>query len=78
MRPLTSFRSDVLPAAVFTIPVVEQGRAALEAINKVRGNSSHMGCGAVRRVLPLAAHSAKAYAPEEIPQNCYAGNGSGV
>lgn len=35
-EPLRSFASDQVPAPVITIPVVEQGRAALEAINKVR------------------------------------------
>ena len=35
-EPLDSFASDVVPGPVFTVPVVEQGRAALEAIDKVR------------------------------------------
>ncbi|KAL4423911.1 hypothetical protein ABPG75_001212 [Micractinium tetrahymenae] len=36
-EPLRSFASDQVPAPVITIPVVEQGRAALEAINKEMG-----------------------------------------
>jgi len=35
-EPLQSFASDAVPGLVFTVPVVEQGRAALEAIDKVR------------------------------------------
>lgn len=35
-EPLRSFASDAVPAPVVTVPVVEQGRAALEAINKAR------------------------------------------
>ena len=35
-EPLQSFASDAVPGPVFTVPVVEQGRAALEAIDKVR------------------------------------------
>ncbi len=33
--PLSSFASDTVPAPVTTIPVVAEGRAALERINKV-------------------------------------------
>ena len=31
--PLRSFSCDVVPAPLFTVPVMEQGRSALEAIN---------------------------------------------
>jgi hypothetical protein len=34
--PLSSFANDAVPGPVFTVPVVEQGRAALEAIDAVR------------------------------------------
>ena len=40
-EPLASFASDTVPGPVFTVPVVEQGRAALEAIDKVRCVSVH-------------------------------------
>lgn len=33
--PLTSFKSDVQPAAVFTVPVMAEGRKALEYVNQV-------------------------------------------
>jgi phosphoribosylformylglycinamidine synthase len=33
--PAASFKVDAVPAPVFTVPVMQQGRAALEAINKV-------------------------------------------
>jgi hypothetical protein len=35
-EPLRSFASDAVPAPVVTVPVMERGRAALEAINKAR------------------------------------------
>ena len=34
--PLASFATDKKPDGVFTVPVLVQGRAALEAINKAR------------------------------------------
>ncbi len=34
-KPLSSFATDMAPAPVATIPVVAEGRAALERINKV-------------------------------------------
>jgi phosphoribosylformylglycinamidine synthase len=34
--PAASFKVDAVPAPVFTVPVMQQGRAALEAINEVR------------------------------------------
>jgi phosphoribosylformylglycinamidine synthase len=36
-EPLHSFATDAVPAPVVTIPVLADGRAALEKINKVRG-----------------------------------------
>lgn len=36
-EPLRSFRSAARPAAVYTIPVLERGRAALEEINAELG-----------------------------------------
>ena len=33
---LTSFASDVIPAAVETVPVLTEGAAALEKVNRVR------------------------------------------
>eukprot|EP00884_Botryococcus_braunii_P021813 jgi/Botrbrau1/8315/Bobra.0081s0004.1 len=36
-EPLQSFKSDVLPAPVYTVPVLEQGRRALEEINREMG-----------------------------------------
>jgi phosphoribosylformylglycinamidine synthase len=36
-EPLRSFASDAVPAPVVTVPVMERGRAALEAINKEMG-----------------------------------------
>jgi phosphoribosylformylglycinamidine synthase len=33
--PAVSFKVDAAPAPVFTVPVMQQGRAALEAINEV-------------------------------------------
>ena len=47
-QALTSFASDTVPAPVATIPVVAEGRAALERINKVGGE------GWVRRVIGRA------------------------
>lgn len=35
-EPLTSFAVDTLPTPVYTVPVMEQGRAALIKINEVR------------------------------------------
>ncbi|KFM22797.1 putative phosphoribosylformylglycinamidine synthase, chloroplastic/mitochondrial [Auxenochlorella protothecoides] len=35
--PLTSFASSVIPAPVFTVPVVSEGRAALERVNASMG-----------------------------------------
>ncbi|KAL6785042.1 hypothetical protein ACKKBG_A02200 [Auxenochlorella protothecoides x Auxenochlorella symbiontica] len=35
--PLTSFASSVVPAPVFTVPVVSEGRAALERVNASMG-----------------------------------------
>ena len=43
-EPLQSFASDTVPGPVFTIPVVEQGRAALEAIDKVRCVFNFQSC----------------------------------
>ena len=34
-RPLQSFKTDVVPTPVFTVPIMEQGAAALEQINEV-------------------------------------------
>jgi hypothetical protein len=34
--PLRSFGTDAAPAAVYTVPVVERGRRALEEVNAVR------------------------------------------
>ena len=34
-QPLDTFASDVVPGPVFAVPVVDQGRAALESIDKV-------------------------------------------
>jgi phosphoribosylformylglycinamidine synthase len=39
-EPLRSFVSDQAPAPVVTVPVVSQGRAALEEANKVSGRAS--------------------------------------
>lgn len=36
-EPLRSFRTDVTPAPVFTVPLLERGRAALEEINEELG-----------------------------------------
>lgn len=33
--PAASFKVDAAPAPVFTVPVMQQGRAALEGINEV-------------------------------------------
>ncbi len=37
LEPLRSFTTSVTPGPVFTIPVLEKGRAALEAINEELG-----------------------------------------
>lgn len=34
-RPLQSFKTDMVPTPVFTVPVMAQGAAALEQINEV-------------------------------------------
>ena len=36
-QPLTSFATDVVPESVYTIPVMSEGRAALEHINSEMG-----------------------------------------
>ena len=36
-EPLSSFASPVTPSPVFTVPVLEQGRRALEEINEELG-----------------------------------------
>ena len=33
--PLKSFGTDAVPTPVFTVPIMEQGTAALEQINEV-------------------------------------------
>lgn len=38
--PLSSFANDAVAGPVFTVPVVEQGRAALEAIDQVLPHSA--------------------------------------
>ena len=35
-RPLQSFKTDMVPTPVFTVPIMEQGAAALEQINEVQ------------------------------------------
>lgn len=35
-EPARTFKVDAVPAPVFTVPVMEKGRAALEEINSVR------------------------------------------
>lgn len=42
-KPLSSFATDMAPAPVATIPVVAEGRAALERINKVRQSRAGVG-----------------------------------
>lgn len=42
-EPLRSFATDAVPAPVTTIPVLAQGRAALEKINKVGSGCARMG-----------------------------------
>ena len=37
LEPLNSFKSPVTPSPVFTVPVLEQGRRALEDINEELG-----------------------------------------
>ena len=37
LEPLKSFKSPVTPSPVFTVPVLEQGRRALEDINDELG-----------------------------------------
>ena len=37
LEPLKSFTSPVTPSPVFTVPVLEQGRRALEDINEELG-----------------------------------------
>ena len=37
LEPLKSFKSQVMPSPVFTVPVLEQGRRALEDINEELG-----------------------------------------
>ncbi len=37
LEPLKSFVSPVIPSPVFTVPVLEQGRRALEEINEELG-----------------------------------------
>lgn len=45
-EPLRSFKTDTVPSPVITIPVVAEGRAALERINKARGALRRArGCG---------------------------------
>lgn len=34
--PIVSFKSDIVPAKVQRIPVMTEGRAALEAVNNVK------------------------------------------
>ena len=36
-QPLRSFKTDVTPAPVYTVPLLEKGRAALEEINEELG-----------------------------------------
>lgn len=36
-EPLQSFKSDVVPAPVYTVPLLEEGRRALEEINREMG-----------------------------------------
>ena len=36
-EPLSSFKTDVVPAPVYTVPLMQQGRAALDAINDELG-----------------------------------------
>ena len=37
IQPLASFANDVVPEAVYTVPIMSQGRAALDAINAEMG-----------------------------------------
>jgi phosphoribosylformylglycinamidine synthase len=36
-EPLRSFKSDAVPAPVYTVPILEEGRRALEEINREMG-----------------------------------------
>ena len=36
-KPLETFKTDVTPAPVYTVPLLEKGRAALEEINEELG-----------------------------------------
>lgn len=43
--PAATFAVQTVPAAVFSVPVMEKGRSALEAINEVGGASiGHICC----------------------------------
>jgi phosphoribosylformylglycinamidine synthase len=42
--PAASFKVDAVPAPVFTVPVMQQGRAALEAINEVCYVTCYLTC----------------------------------
>lgn len=37
LRPLASFDTDVVPEAVYTVPILNEGRTALERINDDMG-----------------------------------------
>jgi phosphoribosylformylglycinamidine synthase len=37
LEPLQSFRADVVPSPIYTVPVLAEGRGALEHINKEMG-----------------------------------------
>jgi phosphoribosylformylglycinamidine synthase len=47
-KPVASFAVDATPAPTITVPVLEQGRAALEKINKV-------GCACFESVAAAAS-----------------------
>ena len=52
LAPLTSFDAHVEPAAVRHVPVVEEGKAALEAINEVSRAGGRLRSSCALLVVP--------------------------
>jgi hypothetical protein len=71
-QALTSFASDTVPAPVATIPVVAEGRAALERINKV-GRRGLLGYRAWLQLLGVNAVAAAAATTHLFVYPCRSG-----
>ena len=92
-EPLRSFATDAVPAPVTTIPVVAEGRAALEHINKARaaggvaGWRAAGGWHASRCTMPawpalderdLHCSAAPSFTPRFFVTGLIAGDGAGL